>query len=188
MVRQCKTERAAQRQRAIQESLLELMRTQRYDQIAVSDVCAHAGIPRRTFYNHFESKDEVLDSILDDMLLEFKLEAMFDFNQGVAVMEESFVRFFRNWLGPNREKLELLLKNGLGTRLIERSRISNREERVGFPRPEELPEELVQIGTLWGTTGFFTILFYWVENGCVQSPEQMGKYTAWVLSEPLYRK
>ena len=186
MVRQCKTERAARRQQAIQESLLELMGMP-YENITITAISEKANVPRRTFYNHFDSKEEVLDTILDGLLMEFRLKAMFDFNRGVPVMEESFIRFFRGWQGESREKLELLLKHGLGTRLIERSRIESQQERIGFPRPESIPEELVEIGTLWGTTGFFTILFYWIENGCKQTPEQMGRYTAWVLSEPLYQ-
>ena len=77
MVRKCKTERSAKRQKLIQDSLLALMHSHRYEEIPVSAICVQAGIPRRTFYNHFDSKDEVLDSVLEDLMLEINLESMF---------------------------------------------------------------------------------------------------------------
>jgi AcrR family transcriptional regulator len=40
-------------------ALIELMKSRSYDDIAVQDICAHAGIGRSTFYAHFADKDEM---------------------------------------------------------------------------------------------------------------------------------
>ena len=187
MVRQCKTERAAQRQQSIKDSLLELMRSQPYEDIPVSTICQQAGIPRRTFYNHFDSREEVLDAILMDLLREFNLEAMFDFRHGIPAMERGFVRFFQCWQAEGRRTLDLLLKNDLGPRVMAVAQKWTGKEQVGFPRPTDISQEMIQIGSLWGSSGFFSILFYWAQNGYRQSPEDMAKYAVWLLTNPLYQ-
>lgn len=53
----------------IKDALLETIDEKTYDRINVSEVCRKAEISRATFYLHFDSLDEVLDSIIDDALL-----------------------------------------------------------------------------------------------------------------------
>ncbi len=52
----------------IKEALLELTDKQTYDQINISQLCRQAEIARATFYLHYDSLDDVLDSIIDDAL------------------------------------------------------------------------------------------------------------------------
>lgn len=53
----------------IKDALLAMINEKTYDRINVSEVCKKAEISRATFYLHFDSLDEVLDSIIDDALL-----------------------------------------------------------------------------------------------------------------------
>lgn len=53
----------------IKDAFLELTHTQPYDKINVTMLCRQAQIARATFYLHYDSLDEVLDSVLDDALL-----------------------------------------------------------------------------------------------------------------------
>lgn len=53
----------------IKEAFLELTRKTSYDKINVSMLCRQAEISRATFYLHYDSLDDVLDSVLDDALL-----------------------------------------------------------------------------------------------------------------------
>lgn len=56
-------------QMVIKDALLELNKETAYDKINVTMVCRQAEIARSTFYLHFDSLDEVLDSVIDDALL-----------------------------------------------------------------------------------------------------------------------
>lgn len=65
-----KTDRRTLYTRAvIKDALLELIREKTYDRVNVTEVCRKAEISRATFYLHYDSLDEVLDSIIDDALL-----------------------------------------------------------------------------------------------------------------------
>ena len=64
MAELCHTEYALQKKKHLENSLLNLMLLRQYNEISVTDICREAGIPRRTFYHYYESKDDVLNSII----------------------------------------------------------------------------------------------------------------------------
>ena len=45
----------------IWHSLYDLLRDSVFDEVTVSQICAHAGVNRSTFYNHFETKYALLE-------------------------------------------------------------------------------------------------------------------------------
>lgn len=53
----------------IKNAFLDLEKELPYEKISVKKVCDRAEISRATFYLHFASIDEVLDSVLDDALM-----------------------------------------------------------------------------------------------------------------------
>ena len=44
----------------MRDALLSLMKSNLYDKISVTDICHQAGLSRQTFYNCFDSKDDIL--------------------------------------------------------------------------------------------------------------------------------
>lgn len=52
-------------------------------------------------------------------------------------------------------------------------------------RPGMSDKEL-EIVTMVGTSGFFTLLMYWRKNNYRETPEEMAEYALWILSKPLY--
>lgn len=51
---------------SVKKSFLGLLEKKRFKDISVSEVCDDAGVGRTTFYAHFRSMDELLDSVLYD--------------------------------------------------------------------------------------------------------------------------
>ena len=51
---------ALQSRKWLVDTLLTLMKTTPYDKITIRDLCKHADLSRQTFYNLFQSKDEIL--------------------------------------------------------------------------------------------------------------------------------
>ena len=72
MYKLCKTEQSAQRQRQLEEGLLAAMKTKRYEEITISDLCEQMDIPRKSFYRYFSSKDGALHALIDHTLLDFE--------------------------------------------------------------------------------------------------------------------
>lgn len=180
------TQAAQMRRELLENALLELMRTKGYAQTTVTDICRTADIPRRTFYHYFDCKEAVLRAVVERMLSECFLEVMLEFNQGFDAMRESLIRNFRYWQGPAREKLDLLLDNGLSGEMMQCALHWLESEHLGLPRRPGMDEKELEILTMVGTSGFFTLLMYWRRNEYRVTPEKMADFAIRALSEPLF--
>ena len=187
MARQFQTEFAHQRQHLFEESLLQLMRIKDYSSITVKDICAQADIPRRTFYHYFDSKEELLDLVIENTMLPGFLTAMFEFDSGYGAMKQSFVRFFRFFNQENRERLRLLLDNGHQSRLIAYTTQWAIAENIRMPQQNEFTPKHIRIAQIIGSASFFSLLFYWCRNDYRESPEEMAECIVWFLTKPLYK-
>ncbi len=69
-VKQCGGEdrRIKRTKKALREALIELIEERGLDAFTVNDLCQRADINRGTFYNHYQSKDELLKSFEDEVL------------------------------------------------------------------------------------------------------------------------
>lgn len=63
------------------ESFIELMKTHNFDKITIKMITDGAGVIRPTFYNYYQDKIEILQSILEDRLFS-QLEDLVDTNMG----------------------------------------------------------------------------------------------------------
>ena len=67
-----KDSRIGKTDRDIKRAMLELIRKEPYSQIRIEQIMKEAPVTKVTFYKHFASKDDVLDSIRDDIVSEMR--------------------------------------------------------------------------------------------------------------------
>ena len=180
------TAAALKRRELLEKALLELMRTKGYAQVTVTDICRVAGIPRRTFYHYFDCKEAVLHAVVENMLADCNLVVMLEFDQGLDAMRESLIRNFCYWQGEARKVLDLLLDNGLSGEMMQCALHWLEKERIGPSARPGMSQKELEILTMVGTSGFFTLLMYWRRNEYRESPEKMAEFAIRVLSEPLF--
>lgn len=186
MEKQFKTERAAQQQRRIEDSLVELMTVMPYAEISVCEICRSAALPRRTFYYYFTSKEDVLSSLLGRLLNECGLETISAAQPTRELLEQSFTGFFRYWRDCARKELAALVQSGLEQEVILGALKWAQEEALWRQRTDHLPQELRVIRSLMGISCVFYTLFYWYSTDMEQSPEQMAHYVTQVLINPIF--
>ena len=186
MATHCHTEYAAQKKMQLENSLLNLMLRQSYKEISVTDICREAAMPRRTFYHYFESKDDVLDTMIENLMQQCFLDSVYGLHVGSARLKEGFVRIFQFWNGANRVKLDALIQNGLESRLMTWSLNFIQAEKIGILSNSNLDPKLLEIGLMVGVTNFFSLLYYWSRDDYRETPEQMAEYAIWVLPQAFY--
>src|SRR5689334_13297891 len=72
-MKQDKQDRRSQRtRRLVSSAMMELLKEKRYDEITVQDLLDRAGIGRATFYTHYFDKEDVLASLSEQMLEQFR--------------------------------------------------------------------------------------------------------------------
>lgn len=101
--------KALQSQRWLAESLVALMQKQRYEKITIQQICDGAGLSRQTFYNVFDSKEEILHFYLRD-----SYQAKFQALSGQKTLPvEDIVSSFIAVVSDTRPALDAMIANDL---------------------------------------------------------------------------
>lgn len=185
MYKLCKTEQSAQRQRQLEEGLLTAMKTRRYEDISISDLCEQMGVPRKSFYRYFSSKDGALHALLDHTLMEFENFTEPYLSGEARTLGKDLESFFLFWV-RRKPLLDVLERSGLSGILIERA-ISYADEYAVPVRL--LPGEAKDIQkhvVSFSVCGLMTMMITWHHTGYRETAHEMGAVAARLLCEPLF--
>ena len=183
MYKLCKTEQSAQRQRQLEEGLLAAMKTKRYEEITISDLCDQMGIPRKSFYRYFASKDGALYALIDHTLADFfQMPVPDKKTRGNAIGDLDL--YFTFWY-QNKNLLDALQRNSLSGILVERAnRFALREGF--FPQKfKAIPEQTREIGLSFAVCGLMAMTLSWHSQGFPISPDDMTRLVLDLLTTPL---
>ena len=186
MYKMCKTEQSAVRQRQMEEGLLNVMLTKHYDEISVSDLCEHIGIPRKSFYRYFSGKDGALHALIDHTLLEYEGFQIPEKKHQIRTYQTDLERFFGFWL-LQKPLLDALERSGISGMLVTRS-IDHALSDMGMPKRFLYQEEQTvrQYATMFGVCGLMSMVLDWHHSGYNLPPKQMAQVAAQMLTEPLF--
>lgn len=186
MYKMCKTEQSAQRQRELEQGLLRTMLAHHYEEISVSDLCDQMGIPRKSFYRYFSSKDGALHALIDHTMLEFE-----SFPNAIRPGEKrtyqgELERFFLFWKGQ-KTLLDALARSSLSSILVMRA-IEMAKSDIGVPlrfvqREERLAREHA---ILFGVCGMMSMVLQWHHAGFDMDARKMAAIAVNLLTQPLF--
>ena len=156
MYKVCKTARSEERQVAFQNTLLAMLEKKRLKEITIVSLCEEMNISRKTFYQYFDTVEDVLYSIVDREL-----------QKGFLYLEirpdvEAFFLFWKEkkWL------LDILQDNALSQVLVYRAYYNSNmrdEERYTI-------SNMKNAGWI---SAIITVLVLWHHGGMQQEPEEM---------------
>lgn len=185
MYKLCKTEQSAQRQRQLELGLLEVMLTERYEDISISDLCERMNIPRKSFYRYFSGKDGALQALLDHTFLEYERLSTFTTFADRDTVRKELVTFFDHWK-QHQKLLDALQHSRLSGMLVERA-VAN---ALGQYQPHML-SETAQIRTIhthsisFLTCGLMSMVLQWHLEGYRETSSEMAHIAAHLLTNPL---
>lgn len=100
---------ALRSQRWLGESLIRLMEKHQYEKITIGAICKEADLSRQTFYNVFDSKEEILRYCLRS---QYEKQFQRFVNQKTITTGE-IVEAFETVVAENQKLLRLMVENGL---------------------------------------------------------------------------
>ena len=161
---------AIRSKKEITDALIKLMQDHPYSEISVKQIVLETPLERKTFYNNFSSKDDVLDSIITNAIHEYAVALTSSPDDPLSVIFE--------FCDKNREMLELLHKNNLLYLLLLKLNVVIPElncslDTSGNPFAQMIgdldPDYLIafNIGAIWN------IIFKWVDRGMTDSPNEI---------------
>lgn len=183
MYKVCQTEQSARRQRELEKGLLQLMLHRNYEDISVSDLCAHMQLPRKSFYRYFASKDGALYSLIDHTLADFfRMPLPANEKRGSAIGDLGL--FFAFW-HENKSLLDALQRSSLSGILLERANSFALREGLFPQNMKSIPAEIQGIALSFAVCGLMSMTLDWHRQGFLVSPEEMTALAFRMLTRPL---
>ncbi len=186
MYKLCKTEQSATRQKLIETALLDKMKSKRFEDISVSELCEALSMPRKAFYRYFESKDGALRALLDHTLADFQHFGSEYTDHEQRSLARDLEQFYLFWL-RRREMLDAFEKSNLTGLLIQSSLQYSISDHIN-PR-KFLPEESDWMRSqvfLFAISGLMTSMLEWYRRGFCESTRSMAEAACRMLSAPLF--
>lgn len=155
----------------ITKALLELMKKYPYSDITVKQIILETTLVRKTFYRNFTSKDDVLDSYIESILIEYVKKVTLPDADIFTVFE--FLLRYKELLGllyKNNILYLLLLKLNVFIPLAHQKIVeSGKVAPVSFG--DLGPEYLIA----FNTGAVYNVIAKWVERGMTDSLEDVRK-------------
>lgn len=172
---------------AIINYFIEQLHTKNIDQISVMEIAQEVGISRVTFYNYFKSKEDIIETILEEILFGFdqlqKENLPFLDNVDMAKPEEIKDILYPNTLGillffkDNKKYIEALLKSNDIVHFMDilHSTYYN-HFLIAIPEflSKKFEEDTLKSYALYMTSGVKTITEEWFFHDFTENPETVA--------------
>lgn len=165
---------------AFAEAMLKLLYEWEYEKITVAQLCDQAGFVRKTFYNNFAYKDDIVYFALEDIFTQ--IEHRIDLNN-MSIIEILKICF--SFVIEHKESLLLFYRRGLFhfahksiTKNITQEHIISKIDKTTVK-----PEEYKYIAAHMASA-LMSVIETWIENNFLESVEHMAKLTEYLLNKP----
>lgn len=172
--------RAVRTRREIQRAFIELLGEKPYQNITVTDIAGKAGYARHTFYNHYETKDDLLANLIDIVYDEFfsKLDKWnIKIKDGDEELKVIISYFFSVWQ-DNRDTVRVLRRLEIDNLLIIRLKAYFTKfyyDQVAKEIPG-IDMVLAKYIINFNAYTMLGILKPWLEDGMRHPPEVMAEF------------
>ena len=171
---------ALKSQQWLTETLLELMEEKPYDEISIMDICKKADLSRQTFYNYFESKDDLFRFLLRSTY-DKKLNSLTE----IPSSDEAIAAFV-SVVRENPRMVNAIVKNNMGNLVSDEifKAISSFLNRF-IPNFEHQPDFAYHVVLLSGALTHF--MLYYARNNEELSEKEMTKILETFLSGKIFK-
>ena len=178
MYKICKTEESAARQRILEAGLLQAMESQPYEKISVSSLCSQLGIPRKTYYRYFPSKDDALLSLIDHTLTRSNDFVFSNWTGGEGLSQQDLENFFEFWKSEHAF-LDAMIAGSFWPKLLERTTVIVNQMKAGQEHTASYAWNQAEYFIAYG---LMLTVIRWHSHGCPDSPAEMARASSALLA------
>ena len=175
------------RQRKTREAIFtaftRLLSKKEFGKITVGEIIEHADVGRATFYAHFETKEDLLKELCQELFCHLFDAMLGDPSEHRHIFDchapsSVFLHLFEHLQRNDHNLLQLL--SGENNQLFLRyfktnlNRLVENQLHLFAPRKSEKLPESFWVDHISST--FVDTFCWWIENGMVQSPETITEY------------
>lgn len=164
-LRQYSAESSALARQCLKTALLELMRDKSYKDLSVAELCRKAGVSRMAFYRNYRVVNDLFRETATDLNEEIIRAVGSPFRRGTGqAWYESAFRIIRE----HRDEVAIMFQENFQFAWMQ---VVN---GLAVHDPSFSTEKKVQ-RLIW-CGGFENIVFFWLNRGMPESPEEMAAY------------
>lgn len=174
------------------DAFLELIIEKPYDKITISEITTRADLARSTFYAHFETKDDLLTSYLEEIAESYLnlYSSPTEWGSSTNILDiEREVTFFQNW--QNLDEIAVLIHEpfieDLIYKVILRMHMKAYHELIHPLRPDINPCFASYWIEFLASTKV-ALLRNWVNTGMKESPELLGELLYSLSGVPVFAR
>ena len=160
----------------LRQALLQLLEEKKYSQITIKEICKRADLSRQTFYQIFDSKDEVIQYHFFILFEEFTKECDSFQNITIAQITYHFFAFFYK----HREFVEVLISNNLTFLLPQQFEIYLR--KIDLFRIFNDKEDYPEYTAAYMAGALTQILIHWFEQSFNLSTDELSTLTESIIT------
>lgn len=150
--------------RAIVNAFFTLLEKNNLEIISISEITRIAKVSRMAYYRNFNSKIEIVDFFLDDILDEQLALLNYDIN----FWDQEYGRAFFQIMRKYKDRILLLNQIGLSGMLLNKFSSAN-EDFIGY-----MPKNSIERYKLYYIAGAaYNGIIEWLRSGCKESIEEM---------------
>lgn len=170
MYKICHTEESSRRQRELEQGLLAALEQLPYEKITLTELCRQLGVPRKSFYRYFPTKEDCLLALMDHTLMDCNDIALKGWNGGEHLDKRAQLRFFQFWR-EHHVFLDAVRDNDLRYLLLERTTgIVDKMKEAG--QSQGFAVDQVEY---FVAHGLMTAVLRWHHHGFPCSSEEMAE-------------
>lgn len=158
---------------------MELVSAQNYDSITVRDIAIQAQVGYKTFYRHYQSKDDLLQSLVDKLRAE--LQDLLLPPTDERATEQNTITTLAYAEAHGQVLLTILNSSAVEQLLSAWHTVAEEEGRQTFRSPA-IPAELVAHHF---AASMISLLRWWLELGMDYPKEEMAHYIHQLVIDPL---
>lgn len=170
--------RVRRTQKWLQDALLQLMREKPFQELQIREIADRAEVARPTFYLHYQSKEELLLSLVDQVFTEFFNDLVNNSARGNYNKQTLCIQLFVYWQ-RHEEMLCLIVQAEIQNEIIKRLGVYLKQlllfikAQTGKPVADGDALDLM-VGFM--SSGVYSLLTQWGLGKLPYTPEQMGLF------------
>ena len=159
----------------IVNAFLELMQTKESSKITITEICDQAQISRRTYYRHFDKKEDIIECYATQMMQALTERLQEPFRCGDIY---AFAGTFFAYFAECTKELQQITQNGYGDIIF--TCYLKCLLPLGYMKPAEASVQSMivnqtECSVAYTLGGLWSLLTYWMSHGCVQTPEELAE-------------
>lgn len=181
-------QRIAVTKRMLKEGLLRLLRDKELKDIRITELCAESGVNRATFYRHYETVEDVLCELEQDIACQMLPPSGIptDLSQVRSRLEEVF-----SFAAEHSDIMKILFRCNAEEDMMRR--ISDFYKH--YLQLHSVSNIGIQVDAATGKSvaaffagGFYCLLRQWVDDGMEKSPAQIAEIATQLIHWPISGK